>query len=174
MSTAESEVPFAFLLDPATGVRISYSLPLFNEIDFQVNEGYRRIPHGGVEVGGLLYGKMSSDSVSIEAFRPIDCEHASGPSFNLSERDLKNLKDAIVAAPSDEELRGLEPVGWFIAHTRSPLRLTEREAELFRRFFPEPKRVTVLVKPERFKPTRFAFLVRGNTGSVNPDGEAER
>ncbi len=173
MSSSDSEVSFAFWLDPASALTVSYSLPVFHEIDFQVNEGYRRIPHGGVEVGGLLYGKLSGDSLSILAFRPIDCEHASGPSFHLSERDLATLSESIQAVPKDEDLQGMIPLGWFIAHTRSALRMTERELELFDRFFPQPKRIAILIKPERFKPTRFAFLLRDASGTVNPDGEQQ-
>lgn len=171
MIADDPEVPFAFWLDPVGAVTVSYSLPVFHEIDFQVNEGYRRIPHGGVEVGGLLYGKVEPDSIRIEAFRPIDCEHASGPSFHLSERDLAKLSEDLQGAHREEELRDLVPIGWFIAHTRSALRLTEKELQLFDRFFPEAGRLTLLVKPERFKPTRFAFLLRDSSRKVNPDGE---
>jgi hypothetical protein len=47
--------------------------------------------------------------------------------------------------------------------------LTDTEAAHFQRFFPEPFRVTVLVKPERFQPTRFGFLVRASTGEMPRD-----
>ena len=165
MSQSDPEVSFAFWIDPVTAVKISYSLPLFNEIDFEVNEGYRRIPHGGVEVGGLLYGRIGpklTDRRGVSV--PSVVSMLPGPPFSSPKSDLANLQEAILTAPNDQELQGLEPVGWFIAHTRGPLRMTDREAELFRRFFPEPKRVTVLVKPERFKPTRFAFLIRSTAG----------
>jgi hypothetical protein len=171
MSSAPPSSQFAQWSDPETGMQVSYSLPLFHEIDFQVNEGYRRIPHGGVEIGGVLYGRVSGKAVTLEAFRLIDCEHASGPSFLLSERDLAQMRITIQGASSDQELQGLSPVGWFIAHTRSPLRMSQREIELFEQFFPEPGRVTVLVKPEKFKPTRFAFLLRSESRTVFPDGE---
>lgn len=152
-----------------SSVQVRYSLPVFHEIDFQVNEGYRRIPHGGVEIGGVLWGRTVDGVPSIEAFRQIECEHASGPSFNLSERDLAGISDLLAAARTDDELRSLEPLGWFIAHTRSPLVLTDREHELFQRFFPGSGKLTVLVKPERFQPTRFGFLVRGVEGTIPRD-----
>src|SRR5437868_14582941 len=87
---------------------VSYSLPLFHEIDFVVNEGYRRIPHGGIEVGGLLFGRLENNSVRLDAFRSIECEHASGPSFVLSDRDLALLKQQLAKAASDPELQGLQ------------------------------------------------------------------
>lgn len=171
MNPTLQDGPFAQWSDPASGMVVRYSLPLFHEIDFQVNEGYRRIPHGGVETGGVVYGRISGSTINLEAFRPIQCEHASGPSFVLSDRDLDTLRLSIQAASSDDELQGLIPLGWFIAHTRSHLNMSDRELKLFNQFFPESGRVTVLVKPERFKPTRFSFLVRDESGAVGPNGE---
>ncbi len=172
MNSEEPSVSFAYWEGSSHHVRVSYSLPLFHEVDFYVNEGFRRIPHGGVEVGGVLYGRLSDNIISLEAFRPIECEHASGPSFILSDRDVENLKSSILAASAEEELAHLRPLGWFIAHTRSGLRMTDREIELFHQFFPEPMRVTVLAKPERFKPTRFAFLVRDAQKKLDREGDA--
>ncbi len=169
MTSAHNETEYAFWADEVNSFRINYSLPVFHEIDFQVNEGYRRIPHGGVEIGGILYGTSNGNAISIEAFRPIDCEHVTGPSFNLSERDLAQLTVSLTTASQDDELKGFVPLGWFIAHTRSPLRITDRELQLFNQFFPEPGKITLLIKPERFQPTRFGFIVRGADGSVKTD-----
>ena len=157
-------VDYAFWDAPGTAVKVVYSLQLFHEIDFLVNEGYRKIPHGGIEVGGLLFGTISGGEVRIEAFRPIDCEHASGPSLQLSERDLNELENQLTAPNTDRDLAKFAPIGWFLAHTRGPLELTEAEAKQFDRFFPEAAKLTVLVKPERFQPTRFGFLVRKADG----------
>jgi hypothetical protein len=154
---------------PGASTTVTYSLPLFHEIDFAVNEGYRKIPHGGVEVGGLLFGTVEKDGTRIEAFRPIACDHASGPSFMLSEGDLERLVVQLDTAASDPELASLKPVGWFLSRTRSPLQLIERELVLFDYFFPEPGMLTVMVKPERFQPTRFTFLVRDREGKIARD-----
>ena len=150
--------------------KVVYSIPLFHEIDFVVNEGYRRIPHGGLEVGGLLFGRKQSNAVQIEAFRPIECEHSTGPSFVLSASDVEILENQLRTAAQDSELQDLIPVGWFISHSRSDLVLTTREADLFNQLFPHPNEVTVLVKPIKFQPTRFAFLVRDIHGNVKRDG----
>jgi hypothetical protein len=167
--TAEKRNEYAYWTAPNGETSVIYSLPLFHEIDFAVNEGYRKIPHGGIEEGGLLFGKIDKKGTRVEAFRPIQCEHASGPSLLLSERDLETLTAQLAAAGSDPEFAGLEPVGWFLAHTRGPLILTEREAELCGHYFARPGMLTVLVKPERFQPTRFGFLVRGRDGSLARD-----
>jgi hypothetical protein len=167
--SAEPEIPvvdYAFWDVPGAALKIIYSLQLFHEIDFVVNEGYRKIPHGGIEVGGLLFGSIDHDAVRIEAFRPIECEHAYGPALHLSERDLGEVDEQLSAASSDPQLAGLQPVGWFLAHTRGPLELTDTEVEQFGRLFPQPSMVTLLVKPERFQPTRFGFLVRKADGEM--------
>jgi hypothetical protein len=166
------DADYAFWAIPGTSSKVTYSLGTFHEIDFVVNEGYRRIPHGGIEMAGLLFGRANEEGVRIESFRPIECEHASGPSFNLSEKDIAALEKQISSAASDPELNGLEVMGWFIAHTRGPLKLTEKEKLLFDRFFPGPNKLTVLIKPERFHPTRFGFLIREKEGQMNTDATA--
>lgn len=173
MTPTTSETEYAFWTVPGTSFTVTYSLGVFHEIDFQVNEGYRRIPHGGVEVGGLLFGRSDADSAQIEAFRTIECEHASGPSFLLSERDLAGVRDQFNAAKRDPELEGLKPVGWFVAHTRSPLRMNDREAALFDQLFPGAGQIAVLVKPERFQPTHFGFLVRNRDGKIARDATGQ-
>jgi len=172
MTPATPGTEHAFWTSPA-GFTVTYSLTVFHEIDFQVNEGYRRIPHGGIEVGGLLFGRLKAKSATIEAFRMIECAHASGPSFVLSDSDLTRLREQIAASKTDRELEGLEAVGWFIAHTRTPLSMNDREAALFDELFPGPGKTMLLVKPERFKPTRFAFLVRGVNGAVDRDATGQ-
>lgn len=161
---------FATWTEPETAFQVQYSLPVFHEIDFLVTEGYRRIPHGGIEIGGLLFGSRSAGGARIEAFRPIQCEHALGPSFKLSERDIAGLRDQIARVDHDPELGGFETLGWFIAHTRGPLALTHTETRLFDELLPGPGMLTVLIKPEKFKPTLFAFLVRGRDGEIKIDG----
>lgn|GEM_PF-1790255 len=166
---AEKVAEQAVWTAPDSSATVTYSLPLFHEIDFVVNEGFRKISHGGVEVGGLLFGSLEESGPTIDAFRPIACDHASGPSFLLSDADIERLAAQVTSAASDSELAGLKPVGWFLSRTRSPLHLLERELALFDRFFPEPRMLTVLIKPERFQPTRFSFLLRGPNGLANDD-----
>ena len=170
MTTPDPAVEFAAWTQPDTGFSVSYPVPLFHEIDFVVNEGYRRIPHGGIEIGALLFGTREPGGVRLQTFRIIQCEHALGPSFVLSERDIRALREQIAAAGADPELKGLEAAGWFIAHTRTPLIMTDREAGVFNALFPDPGKLTLLIKPERFKPTLFAFLVRDESGNAPRDG----
>ena len=166
MTPQHPEAEYAVWQIPGTSFKVAYWLSLFHEIDFQVNEGYRRIPHGGIEIGGLLFGHVEENFARIEAFRIIECEHSRGPSFVLSERDLSALRTQLSSAGSDSELQGLDLLGWLIAHTRSELEVNERESKLFDELFPETGKLMILVKPVRFQPTRFAFLVRGADGKL--------
>jgi hypothetical protein len=170
MTSKDADTAYAFWTSPEGSFTVTYSLDLFHEIDLQVNDGYRRIPHGGIEVGGLLFGTKEDGGIRLQSLLPITCEHATGPSFTLSERDEQELRKQIGDSRSNPELSGMVPLGWFIAHTRTALRLTDREVEIFDRFFPQPGQLTVLVKPEKFQPTRFLFLVRQTDGSYWREG----
>ena len=171
MSTGDAPVVYASWTQPGGLFTVEYSVPIFHEIDVVVSEGYRRIAHGGIEVGGLLFGRPTADGIRLEAFLPIECEHAAGPSFKLSERDVAGLRKQMgLPPPGQAGVSGLQVVGWFIAHTRSELQMNEMEAALFNEVLPGPGKITALVKPEKFKATRFTFLVRGADGSLERDG----
>jgi hypothetical protein len=145
---------------PGLPFKINYALPVFQEIDFLVNEGYRRIPYGGIEYGGVLFGKKTDDAIQVEAFRAIECEHAFGPSFVLSPADIERLKPQLYNARTDRELSGLRPLGLFVSHSRRDLTVSEHEEILLNLLFPEDWQILLLIKPEKFKPTKFAFAVR--------------
>ncbi|HEY7209113.1 MAG TPA: hypothetical protein VH477_02475 [Bryobacteraceae bacterium] len=169
MNSQDSVTGYAVWTSPDGSSTVVYSLAAFGEIDAVVSDGYRRIPHGGVETAGLLFGTRRNGAVQIETFRLIACEHALGPSFVLSEADRARLHEQLEAAPHDPDLAGLEPVGWFVGHTRNPLTLSDREIGWFNEFFRQPGALTVLVKPERFQPTRFAFLLKDQAGQMQQE-----
>src|SRR5690348_6140477 len=101
-------------------------------------EGLNRVPHGGVEIGGVLFGNHGKGTVHVMARRALVCEYASGPSFTLSEKDQRGLERLLADAAADAELSGLEPVGWYHSHTRSGIFLSEQDLEIFQRYFPHP------------------------------------
>src|ERR1700733_13095486 len=107
----EKRNEYAYWAVPGSTAKVTYSLPLFHEIDFAVNEGYRKIPHGGIEEGGLLFGVIDEKGTQVEAFRQIACEHAAGPSLLLSDHDLQALTAQIDNSADDPELKGLYLVG---------------------------------------------------------------
>ncbi len=169
----QSDAAYGTWSHPTLPLTVRYSLSVFHEIDFVVSEGYRRIAYGGIEHGGLLFGRASGNELQIEAFRQVELEHASGPAFLPSEGDVERIKEQIRSAAADPELAGLEPVGLFVSHSRRELQVEESERQLLASLLPQSAkgavqpglreaqqglRLLVLLKPEKFKPTRFAFV----------------
>ncbi len=129
-------------------------------------EGYHRVPHGGVETGGILFGTHQKNVVRIKAWRAIDCEYARGPSFLLSEKDEAALTESLKSWRGDAERARLEPVGWYRAHTRSEILLSDADLAFFDRFFPLPWQVALIVRPASFAPTRAGFFFREADGGI--------
>jgi len=148
-------------------VRIEYSLPVLEEICAIAVDGLYRFRHGGMEVGGVLFGTADSGLTSITAFRPLDCEHAFGPRFVLSERDRAAMKQLVELPKSDPALSGLVPVGWYHSHTRSQLALSPRDLEIYNRFFPTPGQVALVLQPESYTLVRAGFFARDVDGAVS-------
>ena len=145
---------------------VEYSPAVMQDIRAAAVDGFYKIPHGGVEVGGVLFGERISDGVRILAFRPIACQYATGPSFTLSENDRAGLARLLETYASEEDLRDLVPVGWYHSHTRSELCLTESDLEIYNTYFPEPWQVSLVLRPERAAPVRAGFFAREPDGKV--------
>jgi proteasome lid subunit RPN8/RPN11 len=149
--------------------RIESSLAVLEEIRAAAVEGFYRFPRGGLEVGGILFGGVEGGLVRILAARPLECEHLFGPSFALSPSDGKRLSEALAAAPTDPGLAGLQAVGWYHSHTRSEVYLAESDLEIYRKYFPEPWQVALVVRPEPLGTTRAGFFLREEDGSVRAE-----
>jgi hypothetical protein len=157
---------FAVWSVPDRPLRIEYSEAVLDEIRLIAVEGYHRVPHGGVETGGVLFGTHEKNAVRIMAWRPIECEYAKGPSFLLSEKDEAVLARALKSTGGDAELKELEPVGWYRAHTRSEILLADVDLAFFNRFFLQPWQIGLIVRPASFAPTRAGFFFREANGEI--------
>ena len=102
----------------------------------------------------------------ITGYAPLDCEHAFGPSFTLSDRDQERLADLLKSAVP----AGLRAAGWYHSHTRSEISFSGPDREIHQRFFPEPWQVALVLRPHTFQPTRAGFFFREPDGSIQ--GEA--
>ena len=154
---------------PGHAVRIEYCPAVLEEIRTEAVGGYHRAPHGGVETGGILFGAHLKYAVRITAGRAIACEFAKGPSFVLSERDEAALADTLKKWCGDPELARLEPVGWYRAHNRSEILLSETDLNFFNRFFPRDWQVGLIVRPATLGPTRAGFFFREPGGSIRTE-----
>lgn len=136
-----------------------------------VIQGYFSLARGGLEVGGLLLGRRDGGTLHIAAARPIECQHAYGPTFTLSDSDLAGLAKLLEASSREFGLNGLVPVGWYHSHIRGDLELSERDLEVHNRWFPEAWQVALVLRPEKMRPTRAAFHVRDAQGLPRQEPE---
>jgi proteasome lid subunit RPN8/RPN11 len=162
----QEELEFGTWRAEAAAYSVEYSLQVMEELRTLAEAGYRKIPHGGIECGALLLGSLDGDVVRIREWRPIECEHALGPGFVLSENDLTGLAALLERVGLDPVLDGLVPVGWFHTHTRSSLFLSEQDIAVHRRFFHEPWQVALVMALAKDQPVRAGFFLRQPDGAL--------
>lgn len=148
---------------------IEYLPVLLDEIRAYVTDGLNRIRHGGIEVGGVLYGVREGDRIRILGWQPLDCEHAEGPGFVLSPNDEAALDKLIAEPGSDPQLSGLQPLGWFHSHTRSGVFLSDSDLGVYDRHFPQPWQVAMVLRPSPLGSAEVGFFFREPDGSVHSE-----
>jgi len=148
---------------------IEYPLEVMEEIRAAVCDGLQRLAHGGLEVGGVLFGARRDTSIRLLTWRPIFCEHALGPSFRLSQCDCGELAHLLEVAKSDPDLKGLDSVGWFVSHARSKISLATADVEIYDSFFPALWQVTLVLQPTDGGPTRAGVFVRETDGRLRTE-----
>lgn len=144
---------------------IEFPLSFWDDILTSVMEDFLGLPWGGPEVGGVLFGTKEADRVRIVAYRPLDCEHVNGPSFELSENDAAGLRRLLGEAQTDTVLAGLEPVGWYLTKYHWLL-LTPNDMDVYDRFFPAPWQVTMVFLRAKRAACLLGFFFRGADGSI--------
>ena len=145
---------------------IEYSHSVMSEIAAYVEDGFNRLTRGGLEEGGILLGTRSGMAIRIEAWRPIACEHARGPSFLLSPNDENALSKLLKECKTDPELKAYEALGWFHSHTRTEICLTDEDLQFYDRYFEYRWQVALVLKPRRHEHVRAGFFVRELAGRV--------
>jgi hypothetical protein len=126
--------------------------------------GYLSYPWGGVEIGGVLFGRSESGAVRVCAARAAECEHHYGPAFELSSQDCDAFEQLLRTAEADPELAGLTPVGWYQSTSRRDLGLSGHARAFFQRFFPEPWQIAMLITRSKRDPPSVAVFVRDSEG----------
>ena len=148
-------------------LRIAYSRALMQELRLASVDGFHRLAHGGIEIGGVLFGVRDPDGIQILAHRELACEYVFGPSFTLSENDCRALEALLVSPDRDSELSGMQAVGWYQSHTRSEILLSDEKLRFYQQYFPEMWQVALVLRPHRFDPVRAGFFFREPDGSVH-------
>jgi len=150
---------------------VEYSPRTLDDIRLAVVDAFFSLPRGGAEIGGILLGCFCDGRLRILDYRPLDCEHAVGPSFTLSERDHARLAELLAEAAKGAPER--QPAGWYHSHTRSDIFLSEADREIHLRYFPEPWQTALVLRPHAFLPARAAFFFRGADGSMGEAASGE-
>jgi len=135
--------------------------------------GYSRYPWGGVEIGGVLFGRNESGSVHICSIRPAECEHHYGPAFELSTKDCDAFERLLKLAEPDGELSELTPVGWYQSTSRRDLGLSDQARAFFHRFFPDPLQVAMVIIRSKRDPLSVAVFVHDSQGAVELHSPAQ-
>ena len=81
--------------EATTTQEIEYAPSVMETIRAETVGGLLRLGRGGIEVGGVLFGRISDEAVRILVARPLDCEHRLGPSFVLSDKHEELLRQMI-------------------------------------------------------------------------------
>jgi proteasome lid subunit RPN8/RPN11 len=150
---------------PECPFKIAYSLRALDDIRLAVIDAFFSLPRGGAEIGGVLLGKRDGQQVTILDYVALDCEHAFGPSFTLSPKDLAHLSTLLEEARKNTP--DLQSIGWYHSHTRSDIFLSEPDLEVHKRYFSSPWQVALVLKPHTFQPTRGGFFFRSADGSFH-------
>ena len=143
---------------PECPFMVETSARVLDDIRLAVTDAFFSLPRGGAEIGGILLGSYRGDKLVIDRYAALNCEHAYGPSFQLSPSDEERLTNLLAA--HDGCAGGLVPVGWYHSHTRSEIFLSDTDLGLYRRFFPEAWQVALVLRPHTFEPTRYGFFFR--------------
>ncbi len=141
-------------------LRIEYPAAALEDMCADAVEALGRVRHGGVEIGGVLFGVHRNGTVRISDYRPLTCEYAYGPRFTLSEKDRTAMRDLLSAPGRSPQLRGLQAVGWYHSHTRTDIVLSPRDLEIYDQFFPEAWQIAIVIRPELHELSIAGFFIR--------------
>ena len=170
MTRAEPTTELRWPCEPG---EIEWTAAAFETICQDAELGLRKLAKGGLEIGGLLYGKRSDGLTRVLAVRPIECEHRFGPSFVLSDTDEAILKETLVAPSTDSELASFEILGCFFSHTRHGITLTDRDAALCNRYFACDGQVALVLIPSLNGTVQGALYVRDSQGNYSSGHQFE-
>ena len=156
MAPTESE---AFLWQvPGVAVSAALTRGVLGGIRAGLEVGESAAPE---EFGGILLGSFECADgeeclTRVVGFEPFSIEHRYGPSFSLSLRDEKRLRQRLEKLERGHN----RPVGFFRSHLRRGLYLDQRDFDLFQSEFPHPASIFLLVRPDAEDDPRGAVFVR--------------
>jgi TonB family protein len=153
-------------------VSVHMHLDAVDGIIRDVVEGFESLPRRGLEVGGLLLGRVEAGdrpSVWIERYQRISCEHQFGPQFLLDDNDKEELEKAAAEILAGGELA---VVGLYRSHTREGFQLEPPDFDLIRSYFSDASDLVLLLKPQSITNISARFYVHDAEGGARSAGES--
>ncbi len=136
-----------------------------------VAEGFESLPRRGLEVGGLLLGRVQAGdrpAVWIERYQRIPCAHTFGPQFLLDDSDKAGLEKAAANVLAGGELA---VVGLYRSHTGKGFQLEPADFDLIHRYFSDASDLVLLIKPESTSDISARFYVHDSACGARGAGE---
>src|SRR5215813_1704698 len=99
-----SGLPYYVWEVPGKPISIQVPFEVIDRMSPDIMRGFGALKRRGAEVGGILLGRCQNGpvrNVIIEDFEPVPSEYLTGPSYNLSEKDLAAFDAAIARRRSD-------------------------------------------------------------------------
>ena len=137
-------------------VKVSLHFDFVDKLLVEIMKGFGSIPRRGAEVGGLLLGTSQTKDgelyITVQDFHPVACEHAGGPSYHLSAKDVQEFQAAVgqwrqTADEDSVEGHRMSVVGHYRSHTRDGLGMSDEDIDLMDEHLPGEGHIMMLVKP---------------------------
>lgn len=141
---------------PDSGAVFTMDAGLIQKLRSFVLEGFHILPKRGAEMGGILLGRVLSESplsIEITGFEPVPCEYRYGPSYILSDVDRAKLEAVLansqaLAPPGDPQAAAQSAVvGCFRSCTGRELALDAADQQMMRKYFPDPRQIILSIRP---------------------------
>lgn len=161
--TGTSISPFYVWKPAGKPISVQLQFDVVDRILLEVMRGFGAVPKRGAEVGGILLGttEVQGDRVvvKVEDFEIVECDHASGPSYILSEDDRAGFAEAMDRYKHGTDRR-LYAVGYYRGHTREGICLAAEDLAVLEEMFPEPSAIALIVKPYATKVSMAGIFFR--------------
>ena len=161
--TGTSTAPFYVWKPAGKSISVQIQFDVIDRVLLEVMRGFGAVPKRGAEVGGILLGttEVQGDHtlVKVEDFEIVDCDHASGPSFILSDDDRSGFEESMQRWRQGPDRR-IFAVGYYRGHTREGICLAAEDLSLLEEMFPEPSAIALVVKPYATKVSMAGIFFR--------------
>jgi hypothetical protein len=148
--------------DPVCPIEVEYSPAVLENIRRLAVDALLSLPRVGLGIGGFLLGTRDEGKAAIRDFFPIDCSHATGPSFAPTATEIEEAK----ASVREKAGESLEVLGFYCSRPRVPIQMGEKERALFRNLCPGAGQMGLLIRPSSTNASLAGLFYRKSGGIV--------